>query len=643
MRYYYACFWLISLLFATELNAQCTGGSNEGNLTPMPSTTVNTISIKGGRYYTFAANAGEIFLFSTHPNDGGLTAFDTKITILDNSGTALAFDDDFCDRSSRLVWTAPSTATYRVLMMRFNCVGTGTPSTMAYQILNSYTPEDYSCSAAPCTNDEYNLLVNMPSDFFDYVSSGGEPDANGMIGSNQSSWQGAEFQRGGVRRMLSGIIYNDVAMMDDAWLTIEATFKQQEADGGFDDNSSDAAFWLHECSHSLLVLKESPLYTTYLDSVNKYLPFIQDALEYITSPVELDLLFNTYDKQAANRLFIDANAIALTGLLINDTATYLPISRTFIAQGLELLTDSVYCEKGGHDTSYQGTSLFELNYYMMRFPYAGLDCKIRAATIWEANRVDVNGFVDTVGNTRTGNCQEIYNGVCKEINFREVARSLYYYGYRFCDATNGINPAIRVYRYDQNDASYNPTVNCANGCSPLPVELAEFKAICENGQTVLKWKTASEKNNSHFVVELNRHGFEEIGRVNGNGTTSNISNYTFTHRNEDSKTVYYRLKQVDFDGNFEYSNTIAVDCFSKNNNFRLFPNPTNGEITLQFDKAISNEILIFDILGRLVFNDFIKNKAEVQLDLKLTAGVYFLQMEGDSNYQKTIKVIKKSN
>ena len=86
------------------------------------------------------------------------------------------------------------------------------------------------------------------------------------------------------------------------------------------------------------------------------------------------------------------------------------------------------------------------------------------------------------------------------------------------------------------------------------------------------------------------------------------------------------MKQVDFDGNFEYSNTIAVDCFSKNNNFRLFPNPTNGEITLQFDKSISKEVLIFDVLGRLVFNDFIKNKAEVQLDLKLTAGVYFLQI-----------------
>ena len=89
------------------------------------------------------------------------------------------------------------------------------------------------------------------------------------------------------------------------------------------------------------MLKTSPLYTTYQDSLIKYLPFIQDALEYITDPFELDLLFNQYDKQAANRLFIDANAIALTSLLINDTATYLPISRLFIAQGLEIMQDSI--------------------------------------------------------------------------------------------------------------------------------------------------------------------------------------------------------------------------------------------------------------------------------------------------------------
>jgi len=627
-------FLSLSFLSTIQLIAQCTGGSDEGVLSPVPSSSVNTIAIKGGRYYTFTATAGQIFLFSTHPDDGGLTAFDTKITILDNSGNALAFDDDYCDRSSRLVWTATSSGTFRVLMMRFNCVGTGTPSTMAYQILNTYTPIDNNCGISACENDEYALLSNMPTDFFDYVSSGGEPDANGMIGTNQSGWQGAEFQRGGVRRMLGGLIHNDTDMMEDAWQTIRVTFEQQQADGGFGDNSSDAAFWLHECSHSLLLLKESPYLATYQDSLTKYLPFIQNALAYITNPVELDLLFNQYDKQAANRLFIDANAIALTGLLIDDTTTYLPISRTFIAQGLEIMKDSIFCEKGGYDTSYQGTSIFELNYYTLRFPYPNLDCILRKNTIWEANRVNNLGFVDTVGNTRTGSCQEVYNGVCKEINYEEVARGLYYYGYRFCDFTNGIAPAIRVYRFDKNNQSYNPTVNCSSNCNNvLPIELTDFNTTClANGSVELNWKTISEQNNSHFEIEYSNDGFDfnKIGQLKGKGTTIEAQNYHFLNTLHDfSKQGFYRLKQVDFDGKFTYSNIITINCEQTKlaSDFQIYPNPVEETLKLHFfSNTHTFEVQIYNVLGNFIKAQSIENTRITAINVSdLQSGIYFIK------------------
>ncbi len=630
--------FLLASILTLNLTAQCTGGSNEGILTPIPSTSVNTISIKGGRYYTFTATAGQIFLFSTHPDDGGLTAFDTKITILDNSGTALAYDDDYCERSSRLVWTVPSDGTYRVLMMRFNCVGTGTPSTMAYQILNSYTPIDNSCGISACENDEYTLLSNMPSDFFEYVSAGGEPNTDGMVGTNQSGWQGAEFQRGGVRRMLSGVINNDIDLIKDAWLTIRATFDQQQANGGFGDNSSDAAFWLHECSHSLLILKESPLYVNpdYQDSITKYLPFIEDALEYITSPTELDLLFNQYDKQAANRLFIDANAIALTGLLLDDTATYLPISRLFIAQGLEIMQDSIFCEKGGYDTSYQGTSIFELNYYTTRFSYPNLDCILRKGTIWEALRVDNTGFIDTVGNTRTGSCQESYNGSCKEVNYREVARGLYYYGYRFCDFTNGIDPAIRVYRYGQNNPSYNPTISCSGNCSVLPVELTQFEGQCIDEGIELTWQTVSEFQNKGFNIELGIKSekseieWNSIGFVKGKESSTAQSTYTFLDNTPFTETVYYRLKQVDWDGSVNYSNIISLHCEKDEVfDFELYPNPAENVLNInpyRFQKPIrfkSEIIEIYNTLGKLVL---IQNfKQQIDLDT-LQSGLYYLKI-----------------
>ena len=83
--------------------------------------------------------------------------------------------------------------------------------------------------------------------------------------------------------------------------------------------------------------------------------------------------------------------------------------------------------------------------------------------------------------------------------------------------------------------------------APLPVELTFFNGFCKNGQVELSWQTASEQNNSHFEIEINRNGFEKIGSVSGNGTTTDISNYIFIdeNKNENQKTLYYRLKQMD--------------------------------------------------------------------------------------------------
>ena len=82
----------------------------------------------------------------------------------------------------------------------------------------------------------------------------------------------------------------------------------------------------------MLLMQESPL--DFQDSLNKYIPKVQLALEYVTSTDPLDSLKYIYDKQSPNRLFIDAAAIAMSADLIGDTTTYLPISRDLIEQGI---------------------------------------------------------------------------------------------------------------------------------------------------------------------------------------------------------------------------------------------------------------------------------------------------------------------
>ena len=113
--------------------------------------------------------------------------------------------------------------------------------------------------------------------------------------------------------------------------------------------------------------------------------------------------------------------------------------------------------------------------------------------------------------------------------------------------------------------------------APLPVELIDFRAKEDAQQNVvLLWTTESESNNMHFVIERAADGrnFEMLETVNGNGTTTALQNYSYV----DTKPIafaYYRLKQVDYDGSFEYSNVVFWEK-KKTQNDRVVAFPTIG-------------------------------------------------------------------
>jgi len=96
--------------------------------------------------------------------------------------------------------------------------------------------------------------------------------------------------------------------------------------------------------------------------------------------------------------------------------------------------------------------------------------------------------------------------------------------------------------------------------APLPVELISFSATPDKNKVILKWKTASEINNSHFIIEksYNAYHFSPIGNINGAGNSNQPIHYIFEDYSTDSAIVYYRLKQVDYDGQYDYSNIVSV-------------------------------------------------------------------------------------
>lgn len=126
--------WLIFIW--SGLHAQCTGGTAGGSITPLAAwSSAGTVNIPGGTYKTFNATAGATYYFSFCATDGGSSSFDTQITIQDATGTPVpgAYNDDFCGVASYLAWTAPATATYRVLVNLYNCASNGNLGTLVYR------------------------------------------------------------------------------------------------------------------------------------------------------------------------------------------------------------------------------------------------------------------------------------------------------------------------------------------------------------------------------------------------------------------------------------------------------------------------------------------------------------------------------
>ncbi|RZK87316.1 MAG: T9SS type A sorting domain-containing protein, partial [Hymenobacter sp.] len=151
----------------------------------------------------------------------------------------------------------------------------------------------------------------------------------------------------------------------------------------------------------------------------------------------------------------------------------------------------------------------------------------------------------------------------------------------------------------------------------------------QGADALLKWTTASEKNNDHFDVEASADGrtFQRIGQVAGHGTTTQAHDYQLVDpaiAHYAASPVYYRLRQVDLNGTATYSPVRAVAVGQSA--LALFPNPTTGATTL-LGAAPRAAVTVFDALGRLVLSataDAV-GTAPLALPEGLAVGVYLVR------------------
>lgn len=168
---------------------------------------------------------------------------------------------------------------------------------------------------------------------------------------------------------------------------------------------------------------------------------------------------------------------------------------------------------------------------------------------------------------------------------------------------------------------------------PLPIELLFFKARCKESNRLLTWSTASEINNNYFSIERSpdARSWSILAKIAGAGNSSDKRDYSYLDVSNYPGSVYYRLKQTDYDGKQEYFELVYSNCEEElNARLNVSPNPSNGKITVLYNGNILDVLAleVYNTLGDKVYSSSVFQSS---IDLsKKAPGIYFIYLRLNS-------------
>jgi photosystem II stability/assembly factor-like uncharacterized protein len=188
----------------------------------------------------------------------------------------------------------------------------------------------------------------------------------------------------------------------------------------------------------------------------------------------------------------------------------------------------------------------------------------------------------------------------------------------------------------------------------LPVELSSFTSQINGSNVKLEWSTVNEQNNSGFEIQrtnANENNWKKISFIQGNGTTNESKNYSYEDRNISSGKYQYRLKQIDFNGNYEYhalANEVEIGAPKKFALSQNYPNPFNPYTKINYELPITNyvSIKIYDVNGKEVAQLINQNQKAGYYTVEfnasnLASGMYFYRIQaGEFSATKKMILIK---
>ena len=226
--------------------------------------------------------------------------------------------------------------------------------------------------------------------------------------------------------------------------------------------------------------------------------------------------------------------------------------------------------------------------------------------------------------------------------------------YSYDSGADGNPNQIITYTYDANnnlltqsndtDADGNPNqiYTWTYGSCALPVELVSLTGKSQDKTILIDWRTASEENNDGFEIERSSHqsDWKKLDFVKGYGTTAAIQNYKWVDRNPTEGINYYRLRQVDHDGAFEYSKTISVRFTSDQVTIQLYPTVARESMQLVTSLQQEYTVSVFNLLGEQLM-EWSSTATEQVVDIdRLRSGSYLLMVSDGDRRLETFQFFK---
>ncbi|MEP6466021.1 MAG: T9SS type A sorting domain-containing protein [Parafilimonas sp.] len=209
----------------------------------------------------------------------------------------------------------------------------------------------------------------------------------------------------------------------------------------------------------------------------------------------------------------------------------------------------------------------------------------------------------------------------------------------------GVTYYFRVDAANYPDGYIFPSLTTA---SILPVNITSFNVQPNKNSVLIKWTTATETNNSHFDIERSNDGkiYSKIATVQGNGTTSQSHTYQAFDDKPLNGINYYHIKQVDADGKYQVSDVRFLKMALQNYVLNVFPNPAHSNISFSLNNYNGTAVTatLHNASGKTVHEEVIQlngaGNYKLNLQSKLSPGVYFLQLTGDALSENSKVVVQ---